>query len=651
MNKNPKVGIVIPSYERLAYLKEAVASALNQTYENIQIIIIDDSSKDPAIVEYLNTIKDPRARYCVNKTNQGTTGNYDAGVRNLSQDVEYCVILDNDDWLDRDFIREAVNAHLRYPCSKVIHGRQSFTDAGGRVISSDKSLPLCEDAQDYLFLRCLGKREIRSSSLFFNLEKFRTIGGYPQFPSGMCTDSVFIFSLAFDNTLVYAEKALVYTRIHEGAESVSASNLFEKLASIKQMQSYCAEVYENNRKVVSHRTKNRVAKQLRHYARGLNSALLLRKYREIMHSDAAHLGKEKLKELKGFYREKRVSFSRSISVLIGCFIYSGMDLDRFIFYKMFLKIIDKAGLIKNESAYKSFLFGRRMKSRLKAAYPLMYFYRQLRAILNILFNRGSFHLKGLRYCYSCGCYSFFYWNKDYARTLKGLIPSWGMDEFYTEQMIERENEFCVNCGGVFRIRAHAKAVLGLLKFSRLSGFISFLKRSPGFTVYEAARYNLFRNGKIKKANNYIVSEFRPEYDFGKVIDGVRNETLEGLTFDGESLDIVITSEVLEHVLDLPKSLSEIRRVLKYGGYHIFTIPVDYGLAETRQRVVYNADKTARHILPAAFHGDDITEGILAQRDFGRDVDRLMAEHGFSCEEKRFSLNGRHITSVYIARKV
>lgn len=650
MNKNSKVGIVIPSYERFKYLKEAVKSALNQTYENIEIVIIDDSSNDPAIIEYLDSINNPMVRYFINKANLGTTRNYDAGVRSLSKDVEYCVILDNDDWLDRDFIREAVNTHLKYPRSKVIHGKQIFINAEGKVISSDKGLPLFEDSQDYLFLRCLGEREIRSSSLFFNLERFKKIGGYPQFPSGMCTDSVFIFSLAFDNALVYAEKALVYTRIHEGAESISANNLFEKLASVKQMQSYCTEVYENNRRY-SYRSKNRVTKQLRHYAGGLNSALLLRKYREILDTNTTLLAKERLKEVMGFCRENQLSFSHAISASIDFFLYSGIDLDKLIFYRLFIKTIDKIGLIKKGVSYKSFLFRKKIKKHLNAIRPLMYLYRQSNAILNVLFNRNTFRFKGLSYCYSCGCYSFFYWNKDYAQTLGSLIPSWGMDEAYIEQMIKRENEFCANCGGVFRIRAHAKTVLGLLKLSRLSDFISLFKRNPSFTVYEAARYNLFRNEKIKEANNYIVSEFHPEYDFGKDVDGVRNENLESLTFDSESFDILITSEVLEHVSDLSKSLSEIRRVLKYGGYHIFTIPVNYSLNETRQRVILGPDGATRHILPPAFHGDDITDGILAQRDFGRDIDRIMSERGFRQEEEKFYLNGRHITSVYIAKKV
>ena len=44
--KNPLVSIIIPTYNRAGYLERAIKSVLNQTYKNLEIIIIDDNSKD-----------------------------------------------------------------------------------------------------------------------------------------------------------------------------------------------------------------------------------------------------------------------------------------------------------------------------------------------------------------------------------------------------------------------------------------------------------------------------------------------------------------------------------------------------------------------------------------------------------------------------
>ena len=46
MKKNPKVSIIIPVYNGKDYMKEAIDSALSQTYKNIEILVINDGSTD-----------------------------------------------------------------------------------------------------------------------------------------------------------------------------------------------------------------------------------------------------------------------------------------------------------------------------------------------------------------------------------------------------------------------------------------------------------------------------------------------------------------------------------------------------------------------------------------------------------------------------
>src|SRR3989338_9254935 len=66
---NPKVSIVLPTYNGARYLRQSIDSCLSQTYKNIELIIVDDCSTDetPDIVHSYN---DPRIRYVRNKTNQ-----------------------------------------------------------------------------------------------------------------------------------------------------------------------------------------------------------------------------------------------------------------------------------------------------------------------------------------------------------------------------------------------------------------------------------------------------------------------------------------------------------------------------------------------------------------------------------------------------
>jgi glycosyltransferase involved in cell wall biosynthesis len=69
MKNNPLVSIIIPTYNRHKYLPNAIRSAINQTYKNIEIIVIDDCPKNPAI-KIVEDIKDKRIQYYSNSKNK-----------------------------------------------------------------------------------------------------------------------------------------------------------------------------------------------------------------------------------------------------------------------------------------------------------------------------------------------------------------------------------------------------------------------------------------------------------------------------------------------------------------------------------------------------------------------------------------------------
>lgn len=281
MSRYPKVGIVITSYQRLTYLKQAVESAVNQMYKNIEVLVIDDHSPDPRIKEYLRSLTYPQVCYFINPRNIGVTKNYDKGVRSLSRNVAWCLILDNDNYLDKKCVEEAVKIHLKYPRSQVIHCRQIFIGEKDTVIGKDINYPLLETAEDYISERANNRREIRSSSVFFARRTFEKIGGYPQFTTGLCTDSIFIFALAMGNALAYAGNARVYTRLHSLAESHLLSDLSPKFASIRQMTAYCQKIFERHPDY-SVEKRQQVMRAVAYYEKRLIMVLLTGKLHELL---------------------------------------------------------------------------------------------------------------------------------------------------------------------------------------------------------------------------------------------------------------------------------------------------------------------------------------------------------------------------------
>jgi SAM-dependent methyltransferase len=194
-------------------------------------------------------------------------------------------------------------------------------------------------------------------------------------------------------------------------------------------------------------------------------------------------------------------------------------------------------------------------------------------------------------------------------------------------------------------------ILKLNGLKSCSDLVLKISDKNDFKVYETAAYNVFRFSKIKSFKNYIISEYFDNVTFGKYVNGVRNENLECLSFDDNTFDVLITSDVLEHVADLDKAMSEIYRVLKPNGLHIFTIPVNYCLDQTIERARITSGNLVNLAKPV-MHGDSIREeGILAFRDFGKDVVDFLSRDRFLCEEQKYYKDGKFITSVFYARKL
>lgn len=113
-----KVGLLIPTFNRKAYLAEALHSSRSQTYDNIEIIVIDNGSTD-GTAEFMKTIPDSRILYVMNEQNLGMIGSINKGVNLFSSEVEWCTILSDDDVLDNDFIAKLVHTVV-IPMLKVL---------------------------------------------------------------------------------------------------------------------------------------------------------------------------------------------------------------------------------------------------------------------------------------------------------------------------------------------------------------------------------------------------------------------------------------------------------------------------------------------------------------------------------------------------
>jgi len=139
-------------------------------------------------------------------------------------------------------------------------------------------------------------------------------------------------------------------------------------------------------------------------------------------------------------------------------------------------------------------------------------------------------------------------------------------------------------------------------------------------------------------------------EFGSSIPGIPSEDLMGLSFSDDFFDLVLMTDVLEHVPDLDLALRELVRVLKSDGSIVLTVPVLMN-RKTRQRAILDERGELKKTLEPSYHGAPGTseDDMLVVHEFGHDVISVFKAYFdvamYNEEELPFGAN-----TVFVLRK-
>lgn len=195
----------------------------------------------------------------------------------------------------------------------------------------------------------------------------------------------------------------------------------------------------------------------------------------------------------------------------------------------------------------------------------------------------------------------------------------------------REGYSCSTCGATLRYQGQARALLALYPEVEATAIVDLVAH-PSFrtvTIYEPGELGPFRQF-LGPLSGYQRSTFTPDIGLGEVVGGLRNQDLQQLTYRSRSFDLVLTSDVMEHVRHPDRAWAEIYRVLRPGGAHVFSIPVSWPPpASTTPRVDVSGPLDV-HLAEPNYHN-----GHLVYNDFGLDLLDDLRAVGFEAEIVRF----------------
>lgn len=191
-----------------------------------------------------------------------------------------------------------------------------------------------------------------------------------------------------------------------------------------------------------------------------------------------------------------------------------------------------------------------------------------------------------------------------------LIADWLCSDKVTPNY--RERLICPDC----QLNNRQRFSMGLLK----QMVQQIPSQPPIIYLYEQVTpFYHYANIHFKSATIIGSEYFGFEHQSGEVINGIRHEDAMAMSFADQSIDLIMSNDVYEHVPNFKIALKEANRVIKPGGKLVFSIPFYANRQETEYRAVLENGQI-KHLLDEQYHGNPmLNKGSLVFNDFGWDI--------------------------------
>jgi glycosyltransferase involved in cell wall biosynthesis len=228
----PKVSVIIPCYTQAIYLDDAIESILSQTFQDFEIIVVDDGSDDETSIKILDNYENPRTKL-IRTPNQGPALARNCGIENATG--EYIIPLDADDIIGDRYLEKAVNILDKCPNIGIVYCEaELFGERSGKW-----------DLPEYTFPRILLHNCIFCTAMFRKSD-WENVGGYNREMEYSSEDWEFWLSLIESGLEVYRiPETLFYYRVQKISRT-SESLVHHELEMRLKLLKLHKNMYESN---------------------------------------------------------------------------------------------------------------------------------------------------------------------------------------------------------------------------------------------------------------------------------------------------------------------------------------------------------------------------------------------------------------------
>jgi len=210
MAKQPLVTIIMSSYNHSHYVKEAIESAVHQSYQNIEFLVIDDGSTDNS-VEVIEKLQQQYSFHFESRTNHGLVKTLNYALKHLARGKYICV-LDSDDYWALDKIAQQVSLIEKHPDVGLCYSPIYYIDAQSNI-TSDYNHPNNTKSGHIFEEYFRGDLHIPDGGVMIPKAIFEAIGYYDE--DVELEDYQLWFKILEKYPAIYLDKYLCYYRVHD----------------------------------------------------------------------------------------------------------------------------------------------------------------------------------------------------------------------------------------------------------------------------------------------------------------------------------------------------------------------------------------------------------------------------------------------------
>lgn len=232
-----KVSVIIPTYNRASKLMKSIESVLNQTYSNIELVVVDDGSTDNT-QELVESINDERINYIKLPHNRGASGARNAGVEYSKGKI--IAFEDSDDLWKKEKLEKQMSYWKEHPEFSMIYCQYNMHVSGEVCNVPDKDW--YGEFEGDIFPWLLLRNTVGAPTMLMYKESFLKVGGFDTTLRSL-EDWDFAVRFAEKYMIGYVEKPLVDAFFSEGGVSSGTAAYYESRCKMiarnkKQMMEY-----------------------------------------------------------------------------------------------------------------------------------------------------------------------------------------------------------------------------------------------------------------------------------------------------------------------------------------------------------------------------------------------------------------------------